>query len=88
MQGILPPPEGVIPDFSGGRSALQQQILVSYSALTAASALFLGLRLYTRTVISRNPSFDDLFLICSWLGCIAWLGVCIFGMISLFVHSE
>ncbi|XP_014558732.1 hypothetical protein COCVIDRAFT_36032 [Bipolaris victoriae FI3] len=72
MQGILPPPEGVIPDFSGGRSALQQQILVSYSALTAASA--------------RNPSFDDLFLICSWLGCIAWLGVCIFAFRFGFGH--
>ncbi|EMD68387.1 hypothetical protein COCSADRAFT_80627 [Bipolaris sorokiniana ND90Pr] len=78
MQGILSSPEGVIPDFSGTRSTLQQRILVSYSAITAISTFFLGLPLYTRIFLNRNPGFDDLLVFFSWLGCIAWFAICTF----------
>lgn len=89
MQGILSSPEGVIPDFSGTRSTLQQRILVSYSAITAISTFFLGLPLYTRIFLNRNPGFDDLLVFFSWLGCIAWFAICTFGMISaLWIVSE
>ncbi|KAJ5060421.1 hypothetical protein J3E72DRAFT_289403 [Bipolaris maydis] len=76
MQGILPPPEGVVPDFSGARSPLQQKILVSYIAITSISTFFLGLRLYTRIFLSRNPGFDDLIVFFSWLGCVSWFAIC------------
>ncbi|EUC44937.1 hypothetical protein COCMIDRAFT_37269 [Bipolaris oryzae ATCC 44560] len=79
MQGILPPPQGVIPDFSGTRSALQHQVLISCIAATAVSTFFLGLRLYTRIFLNRKPGFDDLLMCFSWLGCIAWFITCISG---------
>lgn len=80
MQGVMPPPKGVTPDFSGERTDLQRQVLVVYSAMTALSAIILAIRIYTRAFINNGLGLDDYLVILSWMGCVAWFVVCIDGM--------
>ena len=74
--GMLPPPAGVTPDLSGSRTKLQNQIIVTYAVLTSVTTLALGLRLYTRIAIRNMAGLDDVLIVLSWFGCIAWLVVC------------
>lgn len=73
--GIMPPPPGVEPDFSGGRTDLQSRIIVVYVVMTVLSTVVLALRLYTRIFIRRTTGLDDVLVVLSWLGCVAWLVV-------------
>ncbi|CAO2650348.1 Nn.00g016400.m01.CDS01 [Neocucurbitaria sp. VM-36] len=77
--GMMPAPEGVTPDFSGDRTELQSRIIVVYSTMTALSTFVLGLRLYTRICIRGMTGLDDLLIVLSWLGCVAWLAICFYA---------
>lgn len=46
-----------------------------YIVMTILSTMVLGLRLYTRTFIRRMIGLDDILVVLSWLGCVAWLVV-------------
>lgn len=72
----MPAPEGVTLDFSGNRTELQSRIIIVYAIMTAFSTVVLGLRLYTRMFIRGTTGLDDLLIVLSWVGCIAWLAIC------------
>ncbi|KNG51502.1 integral membrane protein [Stemphylium lycopersici] len=71
--GIMPPPPGVEPDFSGSRTSLQSRIIVVYVIMTVLSTVVLALRLHTRIFIRRTTGLDDVLVVLSWFGCVAWL---------------
>jgi len=77
--GVIPPPYGMEPDFSGDRTELQSKIIVVYVVMTAISTIVLALRLYTRIFIRRTTGWDDALVLFSWMGCVAWLVICFEG---------
>ncbi|KAA8625052.1 hypothetical protein PtrSN002B_006133 [Pyrenophora tritici-repentis] len=74
--GVIPPPHGMQPDFSGDRTDLQNRIIVVYVVMTVISTIVLALRLYTRICIRHTTGLDDALVLCSWMGCVAWLVIC------------
>jgi hypothetical protein len=50
-----------------------------YVVMTVLSSMVLGLRLYTRIFIRRLTGLDDMLVVLSWLGCMAWLVICFQG---------
>lgn len=81
--GVMPPPEGVTPDFRGNKTELQNRIIVVYATMTTLSTFVLGLRLYTRAFIRGLIGLDDWLVVLSWVGCVAWLAICFKGKIFL-----
>lgn len=57
--GAMPPPPGVVPDFSLTRTTVQEKFIVVYSVTLAIAIVFLLLRLYTRGVIVHGFGADD-----------------------------
>lgn len=55
-------------------------MIVVYVVMTAISTTVLGLRLYTRMFIRRLTGLDDALVTLSWLGCVAWLILCLSGI--------
>ncbi|EMD58481.1 hypothetical protein COCSADRAFT_104006 [Bipolaris sorokiniana ND90Pr] len=73
--GVLPVPDDGNQDLDG-KTDLQRRIIVVYVVMTIFSSMVLGLRLYTRTFIRRLTGLDDVLVVLSWLGCVAWLVIC------------
>ncbi|XP_014552708.1 hypothetical protein COCVIDRAFT_41175 [Bipolaris victoriae FI3] len=73
--GVLPVPDDGDQDLDG-KTDLQRRIIVVYVVMTIFSSMILGLRLYTRIFIRRLTGLDDVLVVLSWLGCVAWLVIC------------
>lgn len=58
LVGIVPPPEGVTPDFHGV-SAVQKRFITVYSATLWLAVVSLVVRVYTRTRINKTFGVDD-----------------------------
>lgn len=78
--GVLPVPDDGNQDLDG-KTDLQRRIIVVYVVMTVFSSMVLGLRLYTRIFIRRLTGLDDVLVVLSWLGCVAWLVICFEGTI-------
>ncbi|KAF2131446.1 hypothetical protein P153DRAFT_429743 [Dothidotthia symphoricarpi CBS 119687] len=78
LVGVMPPPAGVTSDFSGSRTDLQNRTIMVNSVMIVLSTLFLGLRLHTRVSICHTIGLDDWLIVLSWLGCVAWMTVCLY----------
>lgn len=76
--GVLPVPDDGDQDLDG-KTDLQRRIIVVYVVMTTFSSMILGLRLYTRIFIRRLTGLDDVLVVLSWLGCVAWLVICFEG---------
>ncbi|KAF2645325.1 hypothetical protein P280DRAFT_465174 [Massarina eburnea CBS 473.64] len=75
LVGMIPAPVGVEPDFSGKSTEMQHKLIVINIVMTILSTFVLVIRLYTRQFLSRSIGLDDLLIVMSWGGCIAWVGV-------------
>jgi hypothetical protein len=56
--GLMPPPEGVIPNFYH-KTDLQRTVIVVYCVTFAIASLALTMRLYTRAFIVKNAGLDE-----------------------------
>ncbi|KAI8957855.1 hypothetical protein F5Y11DRAFT_363263 [Daldinia sp. FL1419] len=63
--GIMPPPEGVTPDFYSWTS-LQTTLLILFIVTFAIATILLILRLYTAFGIVKKMDWDILFIIAAW----------------------
>ncbi|KAI1477418.1 hypothetical protein F4774DRAFT_389097 [Daldinia eschscholtzii] len=63
--GIMPPPEGVTPDFYSWTS-LQTTLVILFGVTFAIATILLGLRLYTAFGIVKKLDWDILFVVAAW----------------------
>ncbi|KAI1098641.1 hypothetical protein F4804DRAFT_115949 [Jackrogersella minutella] len=63
--GIMPPPDGVTPDFYSW-THLQQVLISVFSITFFLATAFLALRLYTTFVIVKKLDWDILFIFAAW----------------------
>lgn len=57
--GAMPPPDGVVPDFSLTRTSVQQKFIVTYAITLGIAILLVLLRLYTRLFLLKSFGLDD-----------------------------
>ncbi|KAI0099454.1 hypothetical protein F4814DRAFT_442981 [Daldinia grandis] len=69
--GIMPPPEGVTPDFYTWTS-LQNTIVILFGVTFALATISVILRLYTAAYIVKKLDWDILFIVASWGTCLAF----------------
>ena len=77
----LPPPPGVIPDFTNPESNGESLIITGAILLTFV-IVAVASRAYTKLCIIQKMSWDDLTLYLSAIGAIASYGVCVWGNIA------
>ncbi|OIW26918.1 hypothetical protein CONLIGDRAFT_656191 [Coniochaeta ligniaria NRRL 30616] len=63
--GLMPPPDGVIPDFHRNTD-LQHTLIVVYCVTFGLASLALALRLYTRAFIVKNAGLDEPIIFLAW----------------------
>ncbi|KKA24571.1 hypothetical protein T310_1405 [Rasamsonia emersonii CBS 393.64] len=73
----MPPPPGVVPDFSLTRTTVQQKFIVVYSVTLAIAIVLLALRLYTRGAIVHSYGWDDWAVVSSAVFSIAFFALCV-----------
>ncbi|KAI9834663.1 MAG: hypothetical protein M1826_000065 [Phylliscum demangeonii] len=56
--GLVPPPPGVVPNFTNPAS-LQTVVVTVDTIFLALAALFVAMRLWTRSFVTRHVGFDD-----------------------------
>ncbi|KAA8914248.1 hypothetical protein FN846DRAFT_902160 [Sphaerosporella brunnea] len=64
------PPPGISSNFTNPDSIGYKLLCCNITAIIGTT-VFLGLRLYTRLCIVRQPGLDDLFIVLAWLFCLA-----------------
>lgn len=77
----LPPPPGVIPNFTNPESKGESLIIPGAILLTLV-IIAVANRAYTKLCIIRKFSWDDLTLSLSAIGAIASYGVCVWGNVA------
>ncbi|KAI2770757.1 hypothetical protein F4815DRAFT_504628 [Daldinia loculata] len=63
--GIMPPPEGVTPDFYS-RTSLQNTLIILFGVAFALATISVILRLYTALGIVKKLDWDILFIVAAW----------------------
>ncbi|KAB5536333.1 hypothetical protein GE09DRAFT_1176725 [Coniochaeta sp. 2T2.1] len=69
--GLMPPPEGVIPD-STRKTDLQHTLIVVFTVTFGIATLTLALRLYTRAWIVKNAGLDEPIIFLAWAASLAF----------------
>lgn len=68
----MPPPDGVVPDFSLTRTSVQQEFILTYAITLGIAIVLVLLRLYTRLFLLKSFGLDDCR--CRTLECPAYFG--------------
>ncbi|KAI1738012.1 hypothetical protein F4680DRAFT_426821 [Xylaria scruposa] len=76
MEGALPPPPGVEPNFNDPFNRGPIYIIIA-SIFLALPTIFVGIRLWARIVIQRSPWWDDLACVLALLLQASYIGICI-----------
>ncbi|KAI1658128.1 hypothetical protein F4813DRAFT_357434 [Daldinia decipiens] len=63
--GIMPPPEGVTPDFHT-QTSLQTTLIILFGVTFALATISVILRLYTALAIVKKLDWDILFIVAAW----------------------
>ncbi|KAF2018748.1 hypothetical protein BU24DRAFT_488821 [Aaosphaeria arxii CBS 175.79] len=82
MEAALPPPPGLVPNFSHPPRSLGYGIR-AYAAFSAAlCSVLISIRLFTRIIILRKLEIDDYTCIFSWVFLVALTVLCQFTVIN------
>ncbi|KAI0887028.1 uncharacterized protein GGS22DRAFT_120583 [Annulohypoxylon maeteangense] len=81
--GVIPPPEGIVPDFHHW-TYLQRALISVFAVTLILATTFLALRLYTAFAIVKKLDWDVLFILMSWGGSLGYFISIILGMLSGF----
>ena len=82
----LEPPPGTAPSFTNAENRGAVLIIVN-GILLAVMAMFLVIKVYTKSVIIRKLSWDDLIVSFSAFGAFALYGFLVWGKLALFCLS-
>lgn len=77
----LPPPPGVIPNFTNPETQGPRLVVVGAVLLTFVLIALVN-RVYTKLGILKKVSWDDLTIILSAVGAIASYGLCVLGNVA------